>query len=144
MGPAGPQNVNGFFRGDRGEAEFGSRPVLHDVVEVDAGDTFRYDEAGRREAEEREARAAERLFGLLPADQGSALRALWDEFEAGETPEARLAAALDRLQPLLLNCVTEGRTWREHGVTADRVFERNAPIEAGSKRLWAHARARAK
>jgi len=116
--------------------------LVHDIVEIDAGDTFRYDDAGAEDKAEREARAADRLFGLLPADQRGRLRALWEEFEAGETPEARFGAALDRLMPLLQGHATRGRTWREHGITSDRVVERNRPIEASSKRLWKLARAR--
>lgn len=116
--------------------------ILHDLVEIDAGDTFRYDDAGAKDKAEREARAADRLFALLPPDQGRTLRALWEEFEAGESPEARFAAAVDRLMPLLQGHATEGRTWREHGVTADRVRQRNAPIGDASKALGelAHAR----
>ncbi len=116
--------------------------LVHDLVEIDAGDTFRYDEAGNRDREERERRAADRIFGLLPEDQGGALRALWEEYEAGESAEARFAAAVDRLMPLLQGCATQGRTWREHGITRDRVLERNRPIGAASKALWAAARAR--
>ena len=116
--------------------------LLHDLVEIDAGDTFRYDEAGNRDKEERERRAADRIFGLLPEDQGGALRALWEEYEAGESAEARFGAAVDRLMPLLQGHATRGRTWREHGITRDRVLERNRPIGAASKALWRAARAR--
>lgn len=116
--------------------------LVHDVVEIDAGDTFRYDEAGKQDQAEREARAAERLFGLLPPDQGEDLRALWQEFETRETPEARFAAAVDRLMPLLHNHATEGMTWREAGVRGDRVLAANAPIGNASKKLWALARER--
>ena len=116
--------------------------LIHDLVEIDAGDTFRYDEAGAADQAEREARAADRLFGMLPEDQGAEWRALWEEFEAKRSPEARYAAALDRLLPLLQGHATRGRTWREHGVTSDRVRARNRPIEGGSKRLWELARAR--
>ena len=116
--------------------------VIHDLVEIDAGDTFAYDEAGRQDQHAREARAADRIFGLLPDDQAAHYRALWDEFEAGGTPDARFAAALDRLQPMLLNCLTEGAAWRRHGITRDRVLARNAHIAEGSSTLWAHARDR--
>jgi len=116
--------------------------LVHDLVEIDAGDTFRYDDVGNRDREERERRAADRIFALLPSDQGGSLRALWDEFEAGESPEARFAAAIDRLMPLLQGHATHGRTWREHGITRDRVLERNRPIGAASKALWQAARAR--
>ena len=107
-----------------------------DLVEVDAGDTYVYDDAGRAAAEERERRAADRLFGLLPDDQGSALRALCDEFETGTSPEARFARALDRFAGFLLNHASEGASWRENGVTADRVHARNEPIGSGSAALW--------
>ena len=116
--------------------------LVHDIVEIDAGDTFRYDDASKQDAPERERRAADRLFGLLPADQGRELRDLWEEFEAGESSEARFAAAVDRLMPLLQGHATRGRTWREHGITEDRVLERNRPIAAASKRLWELARGR--
>ncbi|HEY1793681.1 MAG TPA: HD domain-containing protein [Opitutaceae bacterium] len=115
--------------------------IIHDLVEIDAGDTFAYDEAGRAGQHEREARAADRIFGLLPPDQASGFRALWDEFEAKATPEARFAAAIDRFQPMLLNCSTEGSSWKRHGVTADRVIARNSEIEKGSAALWAKAAA---
>ncbi|MBF0393478.1 MAG: HD domain-containing protein [Alphaproteobacteria bacterium] len=114
--------------------------LIHDIVEIDAGDTFIYDEAGHADKEAREQAAADRLFGLLPADQGAELRALWDEFEARATPEARFAASIDRLQPLLHNVHTEGAAWRRHGVTADRVLARNAMIGDGAPVLWDYAR----
>ncbi|HVS65996.1 MAG TPA: HD domain-containing protein [Thermoanaerobaculia bacterium] len=113
--------------------------LVHDVVEVDAGDTFCYDQTGNLDKEERERRAAERLFGLLPEDQGERLRSLWDEFERRETPEARFAAALDRLQPMMLNYLTEGHSWQQHGVREHQVLERNRPIEDGSRDLWSLA-----
>lgn len=116
--------------------------LLHDVVEIDAGDTFRYDDAGARDQAQRERLAADRLYALLPGEQGRRLRELWQEFEARESPEARFAAAVDRLLPLLQNAATEGRTWREHGVRADQVLAKNAPIADGSKRLWELARRR--
>jgi putative hydrolase of HD superfamily len=112
--------------------------ILHDLVEIDAGDTFAYDEAGRAGQHEREARAADRIFGLLPQDQARDFRAVWDEFEARATPEARFAAAMDRFQPMLLNLETEGFAWRKHGVTEDRVRARNAHIAEGSHALWEH------
>jgi putative hydrolase of HD superfamily len=114
--------------------------LVHDVVEVDAGDTYVYDPAGAQAKSEREARAAGRLFGLLPEDQGRELRALWEEFEEGRTPDARFAAALDRLMPVLHNVHTAGRSWREHGITADRVIARNSRMSDGSEALWKYAR----
>lgn len=116
--------------------------VLHDLVEIDAGDTFAYDDGAHDDKAEREAAAADRLFGLLPDDQGRALRALWEEYEAAETPDARFAMAVDRLQPVLVNAANGGRTWREHGITPDRVLARNAAIAQGSSRLWADLLAR--
>jgi 5'-deoxynucleotidase YfbR-like HD superfamily hydrolase len=114
--------------------------LVHDIVEIDAGDTYFYDEAAEVDKSTREQRAADRLFGILPADQGEELRALWEEFELGETPEARFALALDRFMPQLHNYYTEGRSWNEHGITADRVLERNASIANGSGKLWDCAR----
>src|SRR5690606_4234005 len=95
--------------------------ILHDLVEIDAGDTFAYDVAAMVGQHEREALAADRIFGLLPADQAADFRALWDEFEERKTPEAKFAAAVDRFQPMLLNCLTQGAAWARHGVTHDRV-----------------------
>lgn len=115
--------------------------LVHDVVEIDAGDTFCYDANGVLDQAERERRAADRLFGLLPPDQGATLRALWEEFDARETPEARFAAAMDRLQPLLHNLQTEGGTWRLHGISLDQVLVRSGPIAAASTRLGAHVHA---
>ena len=115
--------------------------LVHDLVEIDAGDVYVYDDAARAAQAEREQAAADRIFALLPSDQGRELRALWDEFEARESPEARFAGALDRLQPLLLNFHTEGAAWRAHGVAKKQVLERNAPIGDGAPELWAHARA---
>jgi putative hydrolase of HD superfamily len=113
--------------------------IIHDLVEIDAGDTFAYDRAGMADQHEREARAADRIFGLLPADQAAAFRAAWDEFEERKTPEARFAAAVDRFHPVLLNCLTEGAAWRKHGVTQDRVLARNAHIAEGCSPLWDRA-----
>jgi putative hydrolase of HD superfamily len=113
--------------------------LIHDIVEIDAGDTFAYDIARMADQHEREALAADRLFGLLPHDQTTEFRALWDEFEARATPEARFAAAMDRFQPMLLNCLTEGTAWRLHGVTSDRVLARNAHIIDGATEVWTYA-----
>jgi putative hydrolase of HD superfamily len=113
--------------------------IVHDLVEIDAGDTFAYDPAAMAGQHAREVVAAERIFGLLPADQAAEFRALWDEFEAKQTPEAKFATACDRFQPMLLNCRTQGEGWRRHGVTHDRVVARNRPIAEGSAELWRHA-----
>jgi len=110
--------------------------ILHDLVEIDAGDTFAYDAAGMAGQHEREARAAARIFGLLPEDQAAEFRTLWDEFEAKQTAEAKFAAAVDRLQPMLLNARTQGHAWREHGVTFPKVMARNQQIGEGSTALW--------
>lgn len=114
--------------------------LVHDIVEIDAGDTFIYDEAGQATKQDRERQAADRLFALLPADQASRLRAAWDEFEERETPEARFAYALDRLQPVLHNHRTGGAAWRRHGITSEQVRAKNVAIAAGSPRLWELAR----
>lgn len=110
--------------------------LLHDVVEIDAGDVFVYDEAAKVGKAEREEAAADRIFGLLPDDQRDFVRALWDEFEARETPEARFAASIDRLQAVLQNLRTDGASWRENGITAERVYALNEQIAVGSPALW--------
>ena len=113
--------------------------IVHDLVEIDAGDTFAYDVAGMANQHERESVAAERIFGLLPADQAREFRALWDEFEAQQTPEARFAMACDRFHPMLLNCLTDGHAWQKHGITHDRVLARNAHVAHGSQAIWDYA-----
>lgn len=114
--------------------------LVHDLVEIDAGDTYCYDEKGMADKAEREECAARRIFGLLPEEQGRWLRALWDEFEANQTSDANFANALDRLQPMLLNFHTEGISWKEHQVRLEQVLGRNRVIEKGSKGLWEYAR----
>jgi putative hydrolase of HD superfamily len=113
--------------------------IVHDLVEIDAGDTFAYDDAAMATQRARETVAAERIFGLLPPDQGRAFRALWDEFEGKETPESRFATAVDRFQPMLLNARSQGAAWRRHGVTHDRVLARNRHIADGCEELWRYA-----
>ncbi|MDD4146089.1 MAG: HD domain-containing protein [Clostridia bacterium] len=113
--------------------------IIHDLVEIDAGDTYCYDEKAALDKEERERKAAERIFNLLPADQAQELRELWEEFEELATPEARYAAALDRLQPLLLNYASQGKSWQEHEVTRSYTLKRNNHIEDSSAVLWAYA-----
>jgi putative hydrolase of HD superfamily len=115
--------------------------ILHDLVEIDAGDTFAYDTAGMANQHEREAIAADRIFGLLPADQAREFRELWDEFEARETSESKFAAAVDRFQPMLLNVRTQGGAWHKHGITHDRVVARNQHIRDGCQGLWQYAAA---
>lgn len=113
--------------------------LVHDIVEIDAGDTYCYDEKGNVGKVEREKVAADRLFGLLPGDQKTEMMALWDEFEARATPEAKFAAALDRVQPLMHNHGTGGVVWKAHGVKAGKVIERNRHVEEGSLRIWEFA-----
>lgn len=113
--------------------------VVHDLVEIHAGDTPLYDTAAAGTQAAREVAAADRLFGLLPADQAALLRGLWDEFEARRTPEARFAKAMDRLEPLLLNWMAGGGTWRTPGVTADVVRARKSVIADASGPLGAAA-----
>jgi putative hydrolase of HD superfamily len=110
--------------------------LVHDVVEIDAGDAFCYDAAANVGKEERERMAAERIFGLLPTEQAAELHALWAEFEAGESPDARFAVALDRLQPLLQNLHSGGGSWRAHGIARAQVLRRMDPIRAGAPALW--------
>lgn len=127
-------------------AEYANEPVnvlhvikmvlIHDVVEIDAGDTYAYDSAGNATKREREEKAAARLFGILPEDQAKEMRALWEEFEADVTPEAKFANALDRVQPIMLNDITGGKAWREHNVAASQVLDRNANTHLGSGKLW--------
>ena len=115
--------------------------LIHDVVEIDAGDTYAYDEEAKKTQAEREAKAAERIFGLLPEDQRDELRALFEEYEAQETPEAHIVRSMDSLQPLLLNDKTEGRDWRSHGVRMEQVIRRQEPGRLGSEKLWEFSKA---
>ena len=115
--------------------------LVHDVVEIDAGDTFAFDAAANADKEERERRAADRLFGLLPPDQGASFRGLWDEFEAFETREARFANALDRFQALLLNVHNGGGTWKLHDISRERILARMDPIREGAPGLWPYVTA---
>jgi putative hydrolases of HD superfamily len=116
--------------------------LLHDIVEIDVGDVFIYERNDPEGHYTREKAAAERLFGLLPPDQAKEYVALWEEFEARKTKEAKFAAAIDRLDPLLHNIFTEGMSWREHGVTADRVLEINSRIDQSAPELWEMIKAR--
>jgi putative hydrolase of HD superfamily len=110
--------------------------VIHDLVEIDAGDTYCYDDKGRQDQHQREEIAADRIFGLLPADQAAEFRALWDEFEKRETAESRFANALDRVQPLLHNYFTDGQTWQENNINSRQVHARMRPVKAGAPDLW--------
>lgn len=110
--------------------------LLHDVVEIDAGDTYAYDEAGKQTQQAREAAAKERIYSLLPDDQKRGLMAVFDEFEADETAEAHFAHAMDNLQPLLLNNSNGGSDWADHDVTAKQVYGRQSRTEKGSAYLY--------
>lgn len=111
--------------------------LVHDIVEIDAGDTFAYDVSAHADKEKREQAAAERLFGLLPDDQAQKFRSLWDEYEAQETSESRFANAVDRLQPAMLNQhAGEESPWKRHGVTVHQAVQRLSPIGHGSEALW--------
>ena len=113
--------------------------LLHDLVEIDAGDTFAYDTQGYEDKEEREKAAADRLFGLLPDDQREEWMALWREFEEGETAEAKYASALDRLQPVIHNYYTGGVSWRENRIVRSQVLKRLEPVRQASETLWTFA-----
>ncbi|MFW1504938.1 HD domain-containing protein [Vibrio parahaemolyticus] len=114
--------------------------LIHDVVEIDAGDTFVYDTAASKEQAEKEIKAAERLFGMLPTDQGQELLALWQEFEAAQSDDAKYAKALDRLIPMLLNYHNNGQSWKENSVTREQALTINKRIEFGSVTLWDKAK----
>lgn len=110
--------------------------LIHDLVEIDAGDTYAYDAEGAATKREREVKAADRIFGLLPEDQGTYFRKLWDEFEEYESADAKFAHLLDNFQPLLLNDASDGRSWAEHGVCKSQVCKRNEKIPETSKIVW--------
>ena len=110
--------------------------LVHDLVEVYAGDTFAYDSKGYEDKEEREREAAAKLFGMLESEQGSQIRALWDEFEEGKTAESKYANAIDRIQPLLLNYLTDGHTWKMGGVSSAQVYKRMDIIRTATPELW--------
>lgn len=113
--------------------------LLHDVVEIDAGDTFVYDVAASAQQEQKELEAAQRLFGMLPNDQGQSLLELWLEFESATSADAKFAKALDRIIPMLLNYHNQGQSWQEHGVTRQQALTVNQKIEYGSEALWEKA-----
>ncbi|MCI7739910.1 MAG: HD domain-containing protein [Lachnospiraceae bacterium] len=126
-------------------AEYSNEPIdilkvvkmllLHDLVEIDAGDSYAYDEAAQATAHEREQKAADRIFGMLPKDQRQEFRGLWDEFEEYETPEAKFAHVMDNFQPLLLNDAADGKGWKEHQVKRANIEKRNRKTSKGSKRI---------
>ena len=110
--------------------------LVHDLIEIYAGDTFAYDTGGNSTKEERERQAADKLFAMIDDDQAAEYRALWEEFDAMETPDAMFAAAVDRLQPLINNHMTDGHTWVKHGVKSDSVYKRMEPIKKAMPELW--------
>lgn len=110
--------------------------LIHDLVEIDAGDTYAYDENAKKTQKERELKGADRIFGMLPKDQGEYMRGLWEEFEAQTTPEAKFARTLDNFQPTLLNSASDGKSWNERGVRLSQILNRNANTKDGSNVLW--------
>lgn len=114
--------------------------LIHDAVEIDAGDTYAYDSEGLMSQKEREQKAADRIFHLLPPDQEAYFRGLWEEFEEGTTPEAKFAKTLDNVQPTMLNHASGGKAWEEHGVCLSQILKRNEKTGDGSQTLWNYAR----
>lgn len=112
--------------------------LIHDLVEIDAGDTYAYDEAGKQTQRIREEKAADRIFAMLPKDQGEKFRALWEEFDAYETPEAKFAHVCDNVQPLMLNHATGGKSWRERGIRCSQVEKRNSRVGESSRTMKAY------
>ena len=110
--------------------------LIHDVVEIDAGDTYAYDEEGKKTQKAREEAAKERIYSLLPEDQKEELAAIFDEFEESKTPESKFAHAMDNLQPLMLNNSNDGGDWRDHGVSAKQVYGRQSRTKEGSEKLY--------
>lgn len=117
-----------------------SMVLIHDIVELDAGDTYAYDEAGNLTKRERELAAAERIFYILPKDQAKYLYDLWEEFEAAESPESKFAHTLDNIQPMMLNDATDGKAWKEHQVKLSQIMKRQEKTKAGSESMWEYAR----
>lgn len=113
--------------------------LIHDIVEIDAGDTYAYDEEGIATQAKREQQAAQRIYGLLPEEQGNRLLNLWRDFEAGETAEAKFAKVMDRVQPIMLNAATDGKAWQEHQVQLRKILNRNEKTAEGSTVLWEYA-----
>ncbi len=113
--------------------------LLHDIVEIDAGDTYCYDEEGKKTQHEREQRAADRIFGLLPDDQCEKLKKLWLEFEEGKTPEAKFAHTMDNIQPVMLNDATDGKMWAKRKIALSQVLGRQKSTPKGSQTLWEYS-----
>ena len=114
--------------------------LIHDIVEIDAGDTYAYDTKGQETQKEREQKASERIFGLLPKDQAEEMRALFDEYEENATPEARFARAIDNFQPLLLNDLNDGKDWILHNVSKSQIMKRQEKTKLGSQEIWQYAK----
>lgn len=110
--------------------------LIHDIVEIDAGDAYVYDEEARAAQREKELKAAERIFNILPSDQAVEFRKLWDEFEEKSSPEARFANAIDRMHPMLMNYSSDGRSWKENNISGEMVEKKNRHMAEGSKDLW--------
>ena len=117
-----------------------SMVLVHDIVELDAGDTYAYDEAGNATKRERELAAADRIFHILPEDQAEYLNDLWEEFEENITPESKFAHTLDNIQPMMLNDATDGKAWKEHQVKLSQIMKRQEKTKDGSVSLWEYAR----
>ena len=113
--------------------------LIHDLVEIDAGDTYAYDEEAKKTQRERELKCADRIFSILPEDQGKYMRELWEEFEAQETPEAKFARTMDNFQPVILNDASKGKSWAEKGVHLSQILKRNARTGEGSEELWKYS-----
>ena len=114
--------------------------LIHDLVEIDAGDTYAYDEEGKKTQKARELAAADRIFQILPPDQGKKFREIWEEFEAQNTPESRFARTMDNLQPMMLNNATDGKSWADRGIRLSQILGRNRTTDKGSKALWEYAK----
>lgn len=110
--------------------------LIHDLVEIDAGDTYAYDNEAKKSQKERELEAADRIFGMLPTDQGEKFRKLWEEFEEEKTPEAKFARVMDNIQPAMLNALAGGKAWSEKGVKLSQILDRNKNTAKGSEVLW--------
>ena len=114
--------------------------LIHDLVEIYAGDTYAYDEEGKKTQKRRELVAADRLFQMLPEDQGKKFREIWEEFEAENTPESRFARTMDNLQPMMLNAATDGKSWADRGIRLSQILGRNKNTAKGSEVLWEYAK----
>lgn len=114
--------------------------LIHDLVEIYAGDTYPYDEEGKKTQKSRELAAADRLFQMLPEDQGKKFREIWEEFEAENTPESRFARTMDNLQPMMLNAATDGKSWADRGIRLSQILGRNKNTAKGSEVLWEYAK----